>query len=122
MKPRRRAKTRKIGHWLLVALCAATALLAGLTLSGIRRANERASLDPNNTSGPAALRSKDPSALMKVPDEIPPWKATPVNTPALPPGTVAAWQVNPPPPDPSSPPPPPPHEPPNPALLRPSMD
>lgn len=110
-----------MARWVFAGLFVAAAVFVGLTLQGLRGSNEHATAQPANAKvQPSAPRS--PGAPEDRRDETPPWQATPQNTTALPPGTVPAWQVNPPPPDPSAPLPPPAHEPPNPATHRPSMD
>jgi hypothetical protein len=110
----------------MAALSVVVGLLVGLTLRGLRGPSERATVDPTNASTQPSSASRSSVAAPAVPsdrrDETPPWQATPQNTTTLPPGTVPAWQVNPPPPDPSAPIPPPPREPPNPAQHRPAMD
>ncbi|HEX5058878.1 MAG TPA: hypothetical protein VFV99_05930 [Kofleriaceae bacterium] len=108
--------------WLLAGLCVAVALLVVLTLQGLRSSTEPAK--PSNAAVPTtpSRATATPGTTPAVPDETPPWKTTPQTTGTLPPGTVPAWQVNPPPPDPSTPPPPAPREPANPALHRPAMD
>jgi hypothetical protein len=106
----------------LGALFAVAALLAGLTLQGLRSPSD----SPRPESSAGAASSGAAAATPALPgqpgSETPPWQANPQNTTTLPPGTVPAWQVNPPPPDPSLPLPPPPREPPNPAVHRPPMD
>jgi hypothetical protein len=97
---------------LLIGLAVAVALLVVLTLQGLR----------DSPSDGAAQPPSAPATPAKVRTETPPWQATPSNTTDLPPGTVPAWQVDPPRPDPSTPLPPPPREPPNPALHRPALD
>lgn len=110
-----------MSRWILGVLFAVAALLAGLTLQGLHGSSDRVTPEPSN-AGAAARASTAGPAVPGQTTEMPPWQATPQNANALPPGTVPAWQVDPPPPDPAQPLPPPPREPPNPALHRPAMD
>lgn len=109
-------------RWILAGLFAVAALLVGLTLQGLYGSTERPQPEPGNANAPSRASAAGPGVPGQPTKETPPWQATPQNTTTLPPGTVPAWQVDPPPPDPSLPLPPPPREPPNPALQRPPMD
>ena len=118
-------RKRTAARWALGGLALAVALLVGLTLRGLRDGPEPASTDTDGRAGATRpgteSRTARPGAPLELPDETPPWRATPGNTSALPAGTVPAWQVHPPAPDPSPPLPPAPVEPPNPAQHRPPM-
>jgi hypothetical protein len=106
---------------MLAALCAAVALLLGVTLRGLRSTDDASPREDARASGSSAASSPRrvvvPSTLA---DETPPWEVKPTTAAsALPPGSVPAWKVAPPPPDPRTP--PPPREPLNPAVHRPPM-
>jgi hypothetical protein len=105
---------------VLAALFGVVALLVALTLLGLRGSGATTP-EPGRATGASSASSPSRAGSAAGP-ETEPWQATPQNTTALPPGTVPAWQVNPPPPDPSAPLPPPPREPANPAQHRPAMD
>ena len=115
----------------LIAAVVAAAISALVVLWLALAGGQRQSADAISSShtarglhlGPFAPRPGEafvPSAKLNL--EKPPWEATPENTPAPPPGHVAAWTVSPPPPNPFAPPPPPPIVPPDPATTRPPMN
>jgi hypothetical protein len=111
-----------MSRWILGALFAVTAVLAGLTLHGLSGSRDNARPESSAGAASTGAASSAPAMPGQAGTETPPWQASPQNTTALPPGTVPAWQVNAPPPDPAQPLPPPPREPPNPAVHRPPMD
>ena len=117
MKPPQAKRT----VWILAALAAAVALLLGVTLRGLRSADDAAPREDlraaESSAAPSPRRLVATSTLA---DETPPWEVKPTTAASsLPPGSVPAWKVNPPPPEPRTP--PTPHEPLNPAVHRPPM-
>jgi hypothetical protein len=129
--PRPTGGTPRLVKLLLLGGLIAVGVIVGLMLENLfrTRAVSVAGVVPTKTSvapTPDRLYPTPPPQVGKAPvataerPMVPPWEATPQNTPPVPPGHIPAWQVKPPRPDPT-PPPPPPVPPPDPATHRPPM-
>ncbi|HEY3353531.1 MAG TPA: hypothetical protein VGQ83_09800 [Polyangia bacterium] len=131
--PSASSASRPLGPRLaLVAGVVVLGVLVGLLLEGLYRTrpvDEAKAAAAPQAAGPAAAPAPRPpaagpaltgAAAVTPEKQIPPWEATPANTPPPPPGHIPAWVVKPPRPEPSAP-PAPPVEPPDPATHRPPM-
>ena len=113
----RRRRSRLVG--VIAAAAIAVGVVVGLTLAGLH--HSRAPKDRSPSTGWRLDYPVPEPATAAVGNEgprIPPWEATPENTPDVPEGHIPAWVVKPPPPDPNMPAPPPAREWPDPAAQR----
>src|SRR5262245_45644648 len=125
----RGAGGRRPGVVALVSLgLVVTGIFGALLLEDLYRGKRKQEVSTATKSGYAARRSTVAAPLddklfkpVPLPKEMPPWEATPENSPPVPEGHIPAWVVKPPPPDPNLKPPPPPKEPPDPMTYTPPM-